>query len=71
MLIEASAPVKNRVHFEPEFVDMGNGYFALVSGDQILASVPAQVAHPLGPPTVTGTSITVDTMLKQPTASPA
>lgn len=28
---------------------------------------PAAVAHPLGPPTVTGTTITVDTMLKQPT----
>lgn len=25
------------------------------------------VAHPLGPPTITGTEITVDTMLKQPT----
>jgi hypothetical protein len=57
-----------RIHFEPEFIDLGDGYFALAAGPEILAaSVPAQIAHPLGPPTVTGTSITVDTMLKQPT----
>jgi phosphohistidine swiveling domain-containing protein len=66
MLIEAAAPTRSRVHFEPQFVDLGNGYFALVSGEEILASTPAQVAHPLGPPTVSGTSITVDMMLKQP-----
>jgi hypothetical protein len=66
MLIEAAAPTRSRVHFEPQFVDLGNGYFALVAGDELLASVPAQVAHPLGPPTISGTTITVDTMLKQP-----
>src|SRR3954447_12651873 len=27
----------------------------------------ATVAHPLGPPTIAGTTITVDTMLNQPT----
>src|SRR3954447_22372491 len=57
-----------RVHFEPEFIDLGDGYFAIMAGPEILAaSVPAQVAHPLGPPTVTGTKISVDTMLKAPT----
>lgn len=30
-------------------------------------ATPATVAHPLGPPTVSGTKITVDTMLNQPT----
>lgn len=58
----------SRVHFEPQFVDLGNGYFALSSGEEIIAQVPvpAQVAHPLGPPTLSGTTITVDIMLRQP-----
>jgi hypothetical protein len=55
-----------RVHFEPEFIDLGNGYFALGASQEVLASTPATVAHPLGPPTVSGTTITVDWMLKQP-----
>jgi hypothetical protein len=68
MLIDTGPEVKSHVHFEPEFVDLGDGYFAIMAGPEVMASsVPAQVAHPLGPPTVTGTSITVDTMLKQPT----
>jgi hypothetical protein len=58
---------KQRVHFEPQFVDLGDGYIALASGPEVLASTPAQVAHPLGPPTISGTKISVDTMLKQPT----
>src|SRR3954449_7556133 len=32
-----------------------------------MATVPASVAHPLGPPTISGTLVTVDTMLNQPT----
>src|SRR3954465_11831237 len=57
-----------RVTFEPEFIDLGDGYFAIAAGPDILAaSVPATVAHPLGPPTISGTKISVDLMLKQPT----
>src|SRR5262245_5321392 len=56
-----------RVHFEPGFVELGDGYFLITSGAEVLASTPAQVAHPLGPPTVSGTKISVDTMLKTPT----
>jgi hypothetical protein len=67
MLIEALQASRSRVHFEPQFVDLGNGYFALTSGEEVIAQVPAQVAHPLGPPTITGTNISVDLMLKQPT----
>ncbi len=33
----------------------------------VAAQIPMQTAHPLGPPTVSGTSITVDTMLNQVT----
>src|SRR4051812_37148507 len=55
-----------RVHFEPEFIDLGNGYFGLAASSEILASTPAQIAHPLGPPTVSGTTISVDMMLRQP-----
>ena len=66
-VVEFASIDQPRVNFEPEFVDLGNGYFALASGPEILAAaVPAQVAHPLGPPTVSGTKITVDFMLKQP-----
>lgn len=32
-----------------------------------MPTVPAPVAHPLGPPVVSGSTITVDTMLNQPT----
>lgn len=61
------APPKASVHFEPGFVDLGDGHFALSTGVEVLAQLtPAQTAHPLGPPTVTGTSITVDIMLRQP-----
>lgn len=68
MLVETSKIETRRVGFDADLIDMGGGYFALSSDEEVLAStVPAQVAHPLGPPTVTGTSITVDTMLKQPT----
>jgi len=56
-----------RVSFDDGFIPLGDGYFMLDASDEVLAaSVPAQVAHPLGPPTVSGTTITVDTMLKQP-----
>jgi hypothetical protein len=55
-----------RIHFEPQFIDLGNGYFALGADPAIWANTPAQVAHPLGPPTVSGTKISVDLMLKQP-----
>lgn len=34
---------------------------------RVIASPAANVAHPLGPPTVSGTTITVDTMLQQAT----
>lgn len=54
------------VQFEPELKVVGGVLVAAV-GDQVLASVPSTVAHPLAPPTVSGTTITVDTMLKQPT----
>jgi hypothetical protein len=42
----------------------------LACGERIHAAVisyPMPTTHPLGPPTVSGTSITVDTMLQQPT----
>jgi hypothetical protein len=65
-IVEYSSVPQDRVHFEPEFIALGGGHFALASGPEILAaSVPAQVAHPLGPPTVSGTKITVDLMLRQ------
>jgi hypothetical protein len=38
-----------------------------VQGKEVLAAVPANVAHPFGPPVVSGTTITVETMLQQPT----
>jgi hypothetical protein len=38
-----------------------------IQADTIVAANPAAVPHPLGPPTVSGTSITVDMMLNQPT----
>jgi hypothetical protein len=67
-IMEFASVDQPRVHFEPEFIDLGDGYFAIAAGPEILAAaVPAQVAHPLGPPTITGTKISVDTMLKQPT----
>jgi hypothetical protein len=70
LLLDAHAgPVqadRPRVTFEPEFATVGD-QLVLRSGDQVLANIPAQVAHPLGPPTVSNTSITVDTMLNQPT----
>jgi len=58
--------VEDRVHFEPQFISLGDGYFAIASGEEILANTPAQVAHPLGPPVVSGTQITVDMMLNNP-----
>jgi hypothetical protein len=72
MLIESSGtvadapPEVSRVHFEPSIEVIGD-QLCVVVGDPVEASTPARVAHPLGPPTVTGTSITVDTMLRQPT----
>lgn len=36
-------------------------------GSSVAASVPNNYAHPLGPPTLSGGSITVDMMLQQPT----
>jgi hypothetical protein len=55
-----------KVHLDPELVHIGDGYVAMAGSDLVLAATtPAQVAHPLGPPTSTGTKITVDTMLKQ------
>jgi hypothetical protein len=39
----------------------------IIAGRVIQAANPAAVPHPLGPPVVTGTTITVDTMLQQPT----
>lgn len=55
-----------RVHLDPQLVHIGDGYVGLAGSDLVMAaSTPAQVAHPLGPPTSTGTKITVDTMLKQ------
>jgi hypothetical protein len=58
---------KSAVHFEPE-LDVIDGKMVVTIGGEVVASTfPAQVAHPLGPPTVTNTTITVDTMLNQPT----
>jgi hypothetical protein len=62
MLADIERP---RVSFDPQLIDLGDGYFAY-SGEEVFAQVPAQVAHPLGPPTVAGTKMTVDLMLKQP-----
>ena len=66
MLLEAGLETKSRVHFEPEFVDLGDGCFALASGDELFAQTHAQTAHPLAIPTISGTTMTVDFMLKQP-----
>lgn len=57
-----------RVHFDSNLIHLGDGYVGLAGSDQVLAQTyPSQVAHPLGPPTFSGTKITVDTMLNQPT----
>ncbi len=40
---------------------------AIIAGRVIQAANPAAVPHPLGPPTISGTNITVDMMLNQPT----
>jgi hypothetical protein len=61
---------RDRIHFDPELAvlhDMFVGWSDDDFMDAVMAQVPATVAHPLAPPTVTGTSITVDTMLRQPT----
>jgi hypothetical protein len=64
---KALAPVQyGKVHFDADLLHIGDGYVGLAGSDLVLAATtPAQVAHPLGPPTTTGTKITVDTMLKQ------
>lgn len=46
---------------------LNDGTVAMVRGGQPVAAESASVAHPLGPPTVSGNNITVDTMLQQPT----
>ena len=57
----------------PELVDMGDGRFGWRHPEtgRILpafaGAADAPVSHPLGPPTVTDTSITIDLMLRQPT----
>ncbi len=57
------------------FEVIGNDGIHVVQGTEgivsakaaVAANIPMQNAHPLGPPTVSGTSITVDTMLNQVT----
>src|SRR4051812_12527044 len=56
----------SRITFEPELVVVNGALYAAVGGN-IVANLPSQVAHPLAPPTLSGTLITVDTMLNQPT----
>jgi hypothetical protein len=58
---------KSRVHFEPEITVTADGQLAIALGGEIIANLPSNVTHPLGAPTVSGTTITVDTMLNQPT----
>lgn len=56
-----------RVHYDPEFTALPGGGIALDAGPEVFAQTFPVGPHPLGPPTVSGTSITVDTMLRQPT----
>ena len=56
---------KLRVSVDPDLVL--HAMFVGEADEPVMANLPAQIAHPLAPPTVSGTSITVDTMLKQPT----
>jgi hypothetical protein len=61
-----------KVHFEPEFIALGDGYFALAAGPEILAaSTPPRWRTRSARRPSTGTKITVDTMLKQYSASRA
>ena len=57
---------RDRVHFDPELRMIGDT-LCVVAGPEVMAQTPARVAHPLAAPTVSGTAISVDTMLKQPT----
>jgi hypothetical protein len=66
LIVADFMPAYERITFEPEFTVI-DGLYIGYGGEPVLAQVPAQIAHPLGPPTVTGTTITVDTMLRQPT----
>lgn len=46
---------------------LSNGQVVMAQGVSPVALESAPVAHPLGPPTVSGNKVTVDTMLNQPT----
>lgn len=48
-----------------EFHDQASAIVSMREG--IVAGTPAATPHPLGPPTLTGSTITVDLMLNQPT----
>src|SRR5574343_628975 len=48
----------------PSVANIGRG---IVSARNSITAVGAAVQHPLGPPTVSGTDITVDQMMNQPT----
>lgn len=63
---EAAPPDKQRVSFDPELIVMDQGFVGMAD-DLILAQTYPVPAHPLAPPTLTTTTITVDVMLKQPT----
>lgn len=56
MLIHAGSPPELQVE-----------RFMSYEGFVTAAAVPMPTSHPLGPPTVSGTTITVETMLRQPT----
>lgn len=64
LLAEPSAPRRlNRAQRRSLGITAGRA----VRADRAVSAAAAAVPHPLGPPTVSGTTITVDTMLNQPT----
>jgi hypothetical protein len=58
---------KQRVHFDPHLPVLQGMYLGLEAGGEVEAQTYPVGPHPLAAPTVSTTTITVDTMLNQPT----